>query len=81
MVDLFAELTEVQARFEYRRESLYDRLSRVETNIMLDFSMPNSVKKILLDAISQRREALLEKLFRSILIEINEINAKNNERI
>ena len=81
MGDLFAELTEVQARFEYRRESLYDRLSRVETNIMLDFSMPNSVKKILLDAISQRREALLEKLFRSILIEINEINAKNNERI
>ena len=81
MGDLFAELTEVQARFEYRRESLYDRLSRVETNIMLDFSMPNSVKKILLDAISQRREALLDKLFRSILIEINEINAKNNERI
>ncbi len=81
MVDLFAELAEVQARFEYRRESLYDRLSRVETNIMLDFSMPNSVKKKLLDAISQRREALLDKLFRSILIEINEINAKNNERI
>ena len=81
MVDLFAEIAEVQARFEYRRESLYDRLSRVETNIMLDFSMPDSVKKNLLDAISQRREALLEKLFRSILIEINEINAKNNERI
>ena len=81
MVDLFAEIAEVQARFEYKRESLYDRLSRVETNIMLDFSMPNSVKKKLLDAISQRREALLDKLFRSILIEINEINAKNNERI
>ncbi len=81
MVDLFAEIAEVLARFEYRRESLYDRLSRVETNIMLDFSMPDSVKKSLLDAISQKREALLEKLFRSILIEINEINAKNNGRI
>ena len=81
MKGLFSEVAEIQARFEFKKGTLDDRLSRIETNILLDFQMSEVTKKVLLDSIRIRRERMLDEMFRGIINEINSINSRNTSRI